>query len=1152
MRIIFYILFILNSIFGSVYTVTKSSDTNDGICDKDCSLREAVVAANKHEGFDVIKIPAGEYRLTIKGLKELYGEKGDLNINDDLYIMGDGKDKTVITGTKDDRVFYIDTFSKGKRVKLFGLTVRNGKSDYGGGILSNGDLTLENVKITDNEANNGGGILSSSSLTIQNCDILNNSARTTGELSNGFGGGVFAKNLIIIKNSILNNNFSDRDGGAIYAKTDSNLTIEQSSFIQNTSSSNGGAIFTNAKALITDTVFEKNEANDGGAIADHQKADITINNGRFLQNHAKGEDLGGGGALFNYQGTITIDRSLFDANSALGEGGGAIENTGTLHLFNSILRNNEALFHSSSSLPDNTSYGFGGAMLLIKGSSNILENIRFTNNTANISGGAIYNDVESDLTIEDSSFIQNEALNKYGGAIINEGFLNIKRSLISQNKAKLLGGGISTSTAEATLTDTTIQDNNSSKNGGGLYNSPKSKQMNLYNCKILSNNAKEYGGGVLNQSKLYMIFCNLEKNYAVKSGGAIYNDMESFIDINSSLISQNSVDTNGGGIWNLGTIFLKQSQITDNKASQIGGGIVNSRGKLTLIQSTLSKNSAQSGGAFGNYHGAVLNIEDSTINSNYAINGYGGGVINSQSTLNIKNSTITLNSANLGGAVSNNDKDANITLTHVTIALNSATQNTGALLNYQGNIDITNSLIEGKCNNQGEINSFGGNIESPSNTCSLNNTDDLYEISELLLKGLENNGGYTKTMALDEQSIALNRAKESYCLFADERGEKRTECDSGAFEMTGDLSKLSLFMSYSLKNDADKNGKISKNDTVHYQVTIKNISNQNARNVVFENPIIEGSTILTDSIKSDEGETEDKDFFVKVRFSKLTPSKEVTISFDTTIDKRDEGNITNQAILSASNAPKIDFSLNIPVFRGDPLEAFIERFYKNILSREADKEGLNYWVSTLKSRCASFVALGFFNSKEFTDKGLNNEEFVKILYKTLFDREADGEGLSHWVFMLENGKTKEDVMRGFFAAKEFKDLTEKFNVKDIENEAQKGGIEGFISRFYTLVLGRGVDKSGLAYWIDQIKSSQKTPAQAAIGFFASKEYSDRHQTDEEFIDTLYHTFFDRKADEGGQAYWSKKLKEGETRLDIVKEFTYTKEFGDIVESFDIT
>jgi len=193
MRIIFYILLILNSIFGSVYTVTKSSDTNDGICDKDCSLREAVVAANKHEGFDVIKIPAGEYKLTIKGLKELYGEKGDLNINDDLYIMGDGKDKTVITGTKDDRVFYIDTFSKGKKVKLFDLTVRNGKSDYGGGILSNGDLTLENVKITDNEANNGGGILSSSSLTIQNCDILNNSAITTGELSNGFGGGVFAK-----------------------------------------------------------------------------------------------------------------------------------------------------------------------------------------------------------------------------------------------------------------------------------------------------------------------------------------------------------------------------------------------------------------------------------------------------------------------------------------------------------------------------------------------------------------------------------------------------------------------------------------------------------------------------------------------------------------------------------------------------------------------------------------------------------------------------------------------------------------------------------------------------------------------------------------------------------------------------------------------
>ena len=36
------------------FTVTKTADTADGVCDADCSLREAIVAANASPGLDTI------------------------------------------------------------------------------------------------------------------------------------------------------------------------------------------------------------------------------------------------------------------------------------------------------------------------------------------------------------------------------------------------------------------------------------------------------------------------------------------------------------------------------------------------------------------------------------------------------------------------------------------------------------------------------------------------------------------------------------------------------------------------------------------------------------------------------------------------------------------------------------------------------------------------------------------------------------------------------------------------------------------------------------------------------------------------------------------------------------------------------------------
>src|SRR2546422_522407 len=81
---------------AATFTVTKTADTADGTCDTDCSLREAISAANAAAGSDTITLPAGTYTLTIAGANEFANASGDLNSTGDLTINGAGADVTVI------------------------------------------------------------------------------------------------------------------------------------------------------------------------------------------------------------------------------------------------------------------------------------------------------------------------------------------------------------------------------------------------------------------------------------------------------------------------------------------------------------------------------------------------------------------------------------------------------------------------------------------------------------------------------------------------------------------------------------------------------------------------------------------------------------------------------------------------------------------------------------------------------------------------------------------------------------------------------------------------------------------------------------------------------------------------------------------------
>ena len=105
----------------------------------------------------------------------------------------------------------------------------------------------------------------------------------------------------------------------------------------------------------------------------------------------------------------------------------------------------------------------------------------------------------------------------------------------------------------------------------------------------------------------------------------------------------------------------------------------------------------------------------------------------------------------------------------------------------------------------------------------------------------------------------------------------------------------------------------------------------------------------------------------------------------------------------------------------EKIRAFVSRFYRDAMGREADEEGLNYYTSRILNGEATpkDVAREIILSEEFRGRMPGNEDLVRILYRIYLGREADEEGLANWAGQLDSGVTLETVLNGFAGSEEF-------------------------------------------------------------------------------------------------------------------------------------
>ena len=117
--------------------------------------------------------------------------------------------------------------------------------------------------------------------------------------------------------------------------------------------------------------------------------------------------------------------------------------------------------------------------------------------------------------------------------------------------------------------------------------------------------------------------------------------------------------------------------------------------------------------------------------------------------------------------------------------------------------------------------------------------------------------------------------------------------------------------------------------------------------------------------------------------------------------------------------------------------------------------------------------------------------------------------------------------------------------------AVRTGVEGFVDRLYVNALNRNADESGRAYWINILNAKEQTGTQVANGFFNSVEFASRNLNNEQFVQTLYKVFFDRKPDQAGLDNWINALNNGATRFQVIAGFTGSSEWTDTCNAYGI-
>ena len=493
------------------------------------SLLKAIKAAPDSVTLKV----SGTIRATNDGSDDT-ANYGEIVINKNLTI--EGKNGAVLDanasalGANAHRIFRVES---DKTLTLKNLTLKNGKKagGNGGGIYSEGTLTLENTNIESSTAANGGAISNRGTLNIT--------------------GGTFSKNT------------ATSNGGAIY--------------------SNSGTVTLN-NATIGGTAADANKAQNGGGICLDGSAGMTLTNCQIINNEVTN---GNGGGIHFKNGTAygtseyTISGGKISGNKVkmtngvltYSGAGLSIENIGIQLKLDGCEISSNTIEGASTKQPRGAGIWLGNqTTCTIKGSAQIKDNKLHKNGDSNSfigTGGGIQLDGGT-LMLEGGTIISGNNAKNGGGLYVSGGAVTMTGGSIEYNKTidgngggvYVSGDGASFTMTEGKIThctaDVTPPGSSMVGRGGGIYGE-KNKNISI----TIQGDAE--------------ISYNSSTCQGVASGGGIFAGTNNTLTVSgNAAIKNNSAKGFGGGVYSSGTFRFTGGTIEGNNitlSSKQGTGI---------------------------------------------------------------------------------------------------------------------------------------------------------------------------------------------------------------------------------------------------------------------------------------------------------------------------------------------------------------------------------------------------------------------------------------------------------------------------------------------------------------------------------------------------------------------------------------------------